>query len=71
MQVPTHNGHPEKHGHWRKEPEIADELAEDISLIEMDVEHEEQENGQEWNADNVTNDNLSMESIELRDEEVN
>ena len=47
MKVPTHDGHPEKHGHGRKEAKVANDLAEDISLIEMDVEHEEQENGQE------------------------
>ena len=45
MQVPTHNRHPEKHGHGRKEAKVANDVAEDISLIEMDVENKEEKNG--------------------------
>jgi hypothetical protein len=67
-KVKAHDGHPRKHAHGGEVAKISNTLADLYGLfIEFDIINYEDERCEECYTNNIAQDNLSMETVELRD----
>ena len=65
-KIKTHDGHPREHWDWGEVTKVSNGLTE-IFVLKIKIENCEEESCQEYYADNIAQDNLSMEIVEVRD----
>ena len=67
-KVKAHDGHPRKHAHGGEVAKVTNDLADlDRLFIEFDIVNYEDERCEECYTNNIAQDNLSMKTVELRD----
>ena len=68
-KIKRHDGCPQEHCHGGEVSKVSKDLAK-IVFNRTDVEDHKKERCQECSADNVAQDNLAMETVELRDNQI-
>ena len=68
-KIEAHDGHPRKHGNRGEVAEVSNCLTK-IFVLKFKIKNCEEESCQEYYADNIAQDNLSMEIVEVRNDPI-